>query len=117
MSPFTASMMIPDSLILQQPAYSNSQEGYTTKSETWVWRLVPGDAIRSYSLDYHDLTPKQEEEKKRYDPCCLCRRTIYEIREFGCDNYTCRQQGLPSMDQAAKKRELRMRREEAEPQV
>lgn len=73
------------------------------------WRLIPGDAIRSYNMDVGELTLEQEEEKMRYEPCCRCHRTIYEIMEFGCDNYTCRQQRgrqrIPSKEEAAKRRE------------
>jgi len=81
------------------------------------WRFVPGDAIRSYGLDRQDLTAEQQEERMRYEPCCLCRRTIYEIREFGCDNYTCRRQRLPSVAEAARRREEHLRLEEARQQL
>ena len=78
------------------------------------WHLVPGDVLKAYGITLlNGPTPKQKEEMARYEPCCLCHRTIYEIREDGCDHYTCRQQGLPSTEQAARRRDLRMRREES----
>ena len=71
-------------------------------------RLIPGDALRSYNLDIDELTAEQREEKMRYEPCSLCHRTIYEIFEFGCDNYTCQQQRgrqrIVSREQATKRR-------------
>lgn len=77
------------------------------------WQLVPGDALRAFNMHFGELTPLQREELMRYEPCSRCHRVIYEIREFGCDNYTCRQQGIPSEAQAARRRESRaMQREE-----
>jgi hypothetical protein len=82
------------------------------------WRLVPGDAIRSYGIQLDELTVEQQEERMRYEPCCLCHRTVYEIFEFGCDHHTCQRQvvrgrRIPSTDQATRLREERMRREDA----
>jgi hypothetical protein len=86
-------------------------------SLTADWRLIPGDAIRSYNLDIDEFTSEQQEERMRYEPCSLCHRTIYEIFEFGCDNYTCQQQHgrqrIISKEQAAQRRVARQRREDA----
>jgi len=75
--------------------------------------LIPGDAIRAYQLDLDELTTEQAEEVMRYVPCCLCHRSICEIRQFGCDNYTCRRQGLISRDDASKKKEEQFRQDDA----
>lgn len=77
------------------------------------WQLVPGDVLKAYGVMLNETTPMQREEVMRYEPCCLCHRTICEIREYGCDHYTCRRQGLPSTADAERKREERLRREDA----
>ena len=73
------------------------------------WNCVPGDVLKAYGVTLDELTAKQKEEAMKYEPCCLCHRTICEIREDGCDNYTCRQQKLPSRDEAARVRETLLR--------
>lgn len=68
------------------------------------WHLVPGDLIKGSSFSRHELTEKQIDEKMYYEPCGICHRTIYEIEENGCDNATCRDQGIMSTSEAKRRR-------------
>lgn len=71
-----------------------------------AWHLVPGDELRRHSLHYGNITRKQHEELMYYEPCCICKRRIYEIREDGCDHPICRKHGktLSTADAARRKR-------------
>ncbi len=54
-----------------------------------AWHLVPGDELRRHGLHYGNVTRKQHEEMMYYEPCCICQRRLYEIREDGCDHPIC----------------------------
>ena len=70
-----------------------------------AWQLVPGDMIRAYNLPDHHMTPRQNQEMMYYERCCLCRRTVYELMEEGC-NYCAEQgHGVPSVAEARRCRE------------
>lgn len=98
---------------------ANRQEKPKTKGEVRIrsnvctnpnaWHLVPGDAVKSYSLlqhhlSQHHLTQKQKDEMMYYARCSNCHRTIFEIEEDGCDYSVCRQQGIPSSADAKGRR-------------
>lgn len=68
--------------------------------------LVPWNLAKSC---WPELTPThlQKEEASYYMRCDLCKRRLFEIHEFGCDHHICRRQGLPSVAEAALRRERR----------
>lgn len=85
---------------------ANSQEKLRSKGEVRIrsnvctdpnaWNLVPGDLAARYGLPLHRITPKQQDEMMYYVPCSICKRTIFEILEEGCDHPVCRAQGITS---------------------
>lgn len=71
------------------------------------WHLVPGDLVKSFSLSQHELTPKQRREMMYYERCCLCRRTIFEIEEDGCDYCAKAGHGTLTVAEARRRRHQR----------
>ncbi|MFP4438381.1 MAG: hypothetical protein ACLFVO_14145 [Chloroflexaceae bacterium] len=72
------------------------------------WELVPGDVLKLHGLHY-DISSgtKQHDEMMYYERCCRCHRTVYEIKEDGCDQGVCRASGtLSSADAARRKKRL-----------
>lgn len=67
--------------------------------------LIPGDVLRRYG--YHgNVTDRQHTEKMYYEPCVICRRTIFQILEDGCDHPICRtQEGMLSTAEAADRKQ------------
>jgi hypothetical protein len=80
-------------------AEATNQEKLRTKGQVRIrsnvctdpeaWHLVPGDVVRHYGLQY-GVNKEQHEEMMYYEPCCLCKRAIYWIKENGCDDPVCR---------------------------
>ncbi len=68
-----------------------------------AWHLVPGDVARNYGLQ-GQLNKEQHNELMYYEPCAVCRRTIFFITEDGCDYPICRQQGIMSHAEAARRK-------------
>lgn len=61
------------------------------------WHLIPGDVLKKYFFrEEGKITDQQREEMMYYAPCSICKRTIFQINEEGCDNPICRKQGIPS---------------------
>lgn len=61
------------------------------------WHLIPGDVLKRYFFRVEGkITEQQKEEMMYYAPCSICKRTIFQINEEGCDNPICRKQGIPS---------------------
>jgi len=60
--------------------------------------LIPGNVLRRYFLlgEEEKITRRQSEEMRDYLPCSICKRTIFQINEEGCDYPICRKQGIPS---------------------
>jgi len=59
--------------------------------------LIPGDVLKRYFFRVEGkITDQQREEMMYYAPCSICKRTIFQINEEGCDNPICRKQGIPS---------------------
>lgn len=58
-----------------------------------AWNLVPGEYVRhaNPTIQDHELTDRQRDERMYYERCYLCKRTIYEIERDGCD--ICAQNG------------------------
>jgi hypothetical protein len=69
-----------------------------------AWHLVPGDLVKICSFSQRDLTQKQKDEMMYYERCCVCRRTIFEILEDGCDYSVCRKQGIQSTVDAQRRK-------------
>lgn len=65
-----------------------------------AWYLVPGDMLERYGLSLQDMTQRQRDERMYYEPCCICKRTIFDIIKDGCDHPVCRKQGIPSSAEA-----------------
>ena len=70
------------------------------------WSLVPGDVLGD-DAQLVGRTEKQRQEAMYYAPCSGCGRTICDILEDGCDNYTCRPRGTPSTDEALRRKQAR----------
>ena len=61
------------------------------------WYLIPGDVLKRYFFRVEGkITAQQREEMMYYAPCSICKRTIFQINEEGCDNPICQKQGIPS---------------------
>jgi len=98
---------------------TNSQERPRSEGEVRVrsnvctdpnaWNLVPGDVLNRYGLTLRGITQKQHDEMMYYVPCCICKRTIFEILEDGCDYPVCRKQGTPSSVEAERRKLARLK--------
>jgi hypothetical protein len=68
-------------------------------------QFIPGDVLKRSGY-YGPMNREQYEEAMYYAPCSLCRRTVFQIHEDGCDHPTCRSQpGILSTAEAiARKR-------------
>ena len=79
---------------------ANNQEQPRTKGEVRIrsniclkqsdWFLVPGDVMMLYGLQHMVVQgSRQHEEMMYYEPCSICRRTIFEINKNGCERRGC----------------------------
>lgn len=68
--------------------------------------LVPWSLARTYWPERMP-TARQKEEQAYLQRCDLCRRQLYEMHEFGCDHHVCAASGIPSVDEAARRRAAR----------
>lgn len=80
-----------------------------------AYELIPGDLLTSTDRlpNGQKVTPKQRNENLYYQPCCKCKRTVYDIAENGCDICANNGQAI-SREEAKRRREVRMNRAESE---
>lgn len=67
-------------------------------------RYIPGDVLQAYGMSTYEVTDRQRDELMYYKPCCICKRTIIQIHDEGCDHPECRRQRIPSTREAARMR-------------
>ena len=74
--------------------------------------LIPGDVLKAYQMPLYNITAKQRTEMMYYHPCCICRRTVYVFMEEGCDYCAEGGQGVPSVAEAKRLREMLFREQD-----
>jgi hypothetical protein len=75
-----------------------------------AFNLIPGDVLQRHSMHYGSITREQRDEMMYYEPCSICKRTLFMIQEEGCDQPHCLKSGtLSSADAATRRRAVRTR--------